>query len=970
MSRYDGRSFQNFTNKNGLRANLSSSVIQDREGHIWFGVYAGGASRYDGKTIVTYSATDGLRDNGVIRVFQDREGIFWFGHYGGGVSRYDGETFVAFDDEEGLAGDAIYDIYRDRAGHLWFGTSQGVSRYDGKTFTIYTVEDGLSSNEVSAIFQDKQGHMWFGTLDGGVSRYDGQTFFTIAAEDGLSGNNVSAIVQDRIGNMWFSMLGGLSRYDGRNLERFASNDDWGLVGVNTIITDQEGNLWFGGNRGATHFDGRTFTRFTSEEGLVANEVQALFQDREGRMWFGTLAGVSRYNPGAGKDKKAWVSFAQEDGLSDNQVTSIAQSRDGHMWFGTGGGASRYDGKAFQTLLQKDGLAGDAVNDIVLDENGDVWFGTMTGASRFRQPEPSSPSVEIDAVVADRRREGISELSIPLGMLTVAFEFHGANFRTRPEAMVYRYRLKDYDADWLTTRKTRVEYQDLPRGDFVFEVQAVDRDLVYSEAASVALNVHLPYERVGLWLALSLTVILLIAQGARIVRRDRRLKEVNTKLEESNLAMSAANHELFDLNRDLQQEHALEHIRREVQSMEKAADFHPVLSILARDLKTVGLSFDSCAIDLLNEPVEHPTLEHFEKNGLSSTSYTIDPEGQVEEQSFRLTAPFPPVVAETLKRFADGKPWQGKSDEMAIVEVPAAGYGRLRLTASGRSDFSEEEIETLRNFAAAIALGYARYLDIKTIQEQTEKKSAFLASMSHELRTPMNAIKGFANLVRRREPGISDRGKENLEKVDQASDHLLAMINDLLDLSKIEAGRMDVNVSAFDVEKLIASCVGTVTPLVQDGVVLKYEVHGGGEVHTDEARVRQMVINLLSNAVKFTERGEVKVTARIQETGDRIQENVKGESQKPGVGERLADVLEIAVSDTGQGIPEDEVVTIFDEYRQVKGSDSVVQKGTGLGLSITKKFVELLGGTIRVESEEGKGSRFTVQIPAVYQDFED
>ena len=127
--------------------------------------------------------------------------------------------------------------------------------------------------------------------------------------------------------------------------------------------------------------------------------------------------------------------------------------------------------------------------------------------------------------------------------------------------------------------------------------------------------------------------------------------------------------------------------------------------------------------------------------------------------------------------------RGTSEGEAIVEVPAGAYGRLRLTATDRQNFDEDEVATLREFADAVALGYARYLDIREIQEATVRKSAFLASMSHELRTPMNAIKGFAGLLRRREPNLTDRGKENLEKVDQASDHLLGMINDLLDLSK-------------------------------------------------------------------------------------------------------------------------------------------------------------------------------------------
>ena len=421
-----------------------------------------------------------------------------------------------------------------------------------------------------------------------------------------------------------------------------------------------------------------------------------------------------------------------------------------------------------------------------------------------------------------------------------------------------------------------------------------------------------------------------------------------KLEAQNEAMSEANRELFQANVELQRDRAVERIRAEVQSMDQAEDFERVLSLLTGDLKEVGLTFSSCEIDVLDEFVEHPSMELFERNGFRYTTFTLDPDGHVAYDSFVLPAPFPAVNLQTIERFIANEPWQGMSEDQRIVEVPAGSYGRLRLTASDRERFTDEEVTTLRQFADAIALGYARYMDIREIQLQTERKSAFLASISHELRTPMNAIKGFTNLVLRREKDLSDRGQENLEKVDQASDHLLAMVNDLLDLSKIEAGRMDVSATTFDVADLIQSCSSTVSPLVKEGVELTVEIDSSlGEVHTDEARVRQMVINLLSNAIKFTDSGTVTVSA--------VGSGLSAEKAH----------LVIAVSDTGKGIPAEELPTIFDEYRQVAGSDSDVQKGTGLGLSITKQFAELLGGSIGVESEVGKGTTFTVKIPATY-----
>ena len=180
--------------------------------------------------------------------------------------------------------------------------------------------------------------------------------------------------------------------------------------------------------------------------------------------------------------------------------------------------------------------------------------------------------------------------------------------------------------------------------------------------------------------------------------------------------------------------------------------------------------------------------------------------------------------------------------------------------------------------------------------------------------------------------------------------------------------MEIKGAAFNVKALIESCCATVSPLVRPGVALNHEVADGiGEAHTDEARLRQVIINLLSNALKFTESGEVKVRVARPPTADRRPPPSIPGPPSSVVGRPSEDgLLEIAVSDTGVGIPPDALNYIFDEFRQVEGSHQQ-QKGTGLGLSITKKLTELLGGTIRVESEVGKGSTFTVRFPLVYRE---
>ena len=466
MSRYDGKTFATFTIEDGLAHNFVASISQDREGSLWFGTY-GGLSQYYGETFTTFTTQDGLGHNAVLSTFQDREGLLWFATAGGGVSRYDGEVFATFTTQDGLPHNEVTSITQDREESLWFGTNGGVSRYDGETFTTFTTQDGLAHNSVSSVFQDREGALWFATWGGGVSRYDGEAFTTFTTQDGLAADRVWSIFQDQEGSLWFGTIGGVSRYE-----------------VETPSTSSSLR------QGSDGRAGQAFTTFTTQDGLAENRVNSVAQDREGVLWFGTFTGgVSRY------DGETFTTFTTHDGLAFNVVSSIIQDREGSLWFATlGGGVSRYDGETFTTLTTQDGLASNVVSSIIQDRVGSLWVTTDGGGvTRYRPPAPAPPPVFIDVVLADRRYESASDISIPSTVALTTFEFHGISFKTRPGAMTYRYRLRGHDSSWRNTRKHRVEYQDIPVGDYVFEVQAVDRDLTYSDwPATVKLSVfYLP-----------------------------------------------------------------------------------------------------------------------------------------------------------------------------------------------------------------------------------------------------------------------------------------------------------------------------------------------------------------------------------------------------------------------------------------------------------------------------------------------
>ncbi len=264
-------------------------------------------------------------------------------------------------------------------------------------------------------------------------------------------------------------------------------------------------------------------------------------------------------------------------------------------------------------------------------------------------------------------------------------------------------------------------------------------------------------------------------------------------------------------------------------------------------------------------------------------------------------------------------------------------------------FSEKQIKLLETFAdqAVIAIENVRlFQEIQEKNQQLEAaskhKSQFLANVSHELRTPLNSIIGFTRIVLRRMEGqLPNLQKENLQKVLISSEHLLNLINGLLDLAKIEAGRMEAYVETFKLDEIVRVAATTVEPLLKDGRV-KLVTDIGPDIpplKTDRDKLKQSILNLLSNAVKFTERGEIRLAAWPQDGH-----------------------LKLTVSDTGIGMKKEALALIFEEFRQADMSSTRKYGGTGLGLAIVKRFINLIGGEIAVESEEGKGSKFTITIP--------
>ena len=372
----------------GLAQNQVFAIKQDHLGFMWFGT-GGGLSRYDGRSFKNFTKEHGLASNVIRAIFESSDNRLWLGT-DEGLSLYisASDSFNNFNasadvNTDGLGKGTVRSILEDNEGNLWFGTAAGLSVLWKKTgaFHNFTQSDGLPSNVILCLTRDPDNTLYAGTPEGiGVvklSADSGTTITTISARNGLINNRIEAIFYDSFNRLWAGTPVGLTKIENNRFTNYTSSSGLTQNSVRGIAQSRKGHVWFMTESGISYTDSRTdllvFKNYSTKNGFGGNFFYTMIEDREENYWFGTFGkGVSKLV------SEDLVSFTESDGLIDDAILSAAQDFDGRLYIGTTIGLSIFHQNRFQSYTQREGLDATEIWDVTIDPQGFIWLGTFNG----------------------------------------------------------------------------------------------------------------------------------------------------------------------------------------------------------------------------------------------------------------------------------------------------------------------------------------------------------------------------------------------------------------------------------------------------------------------------------------------------------------------------------------------------------------------------------------------------------------
>jgi signal transduction histidine kinase/ligand-binding sensor domain-containing protein/CheY-like chemotaxis protein len=997
LDRYDRRTDQfvhfrhNPADPNSLSSNLVLSLLRDSRGYIWIGTEDGGLNRMDSTGRCVHYIHDpkdehSLAGNYVKALCEDADHQIWAGT-ASGLCRLDRKTgaFYRWVHNENIPtsinNNSITSLFVDSRHRLWIGTYNGLDCYDRETsgFRHYQKGShsatGITNNTINSVTEDGDGSIWIGTENDGLVVLDPETgnwkhyLHDEVDASSIGTNSLYGICRDSKKNMWVGSFNGGVDFVNRDARKFAhykhNSSPYSLSNnhVLCIYEDHRDNLWIGTDGGGLNLLDRKTGRFThfrhvagKSASICGDYVLRVLEDSRHNLWVGTWAdGLTIYNPQRNTYTHYKNNPNDSHSLRSNNIWALCEDSRHRMWLGTyGGGLELYDPsiRGFIHYQHDDedttSLGNDKIHVIFEDTKGRIWIGTDGGGLdqldpeqgkfrhyRHREGGNSLCSNYVNGIFEDRAgslwittTEGMSKMS----------DGRFVTFTTRdglPDDVIFGFLEDSAGVRWISTNKGLCRWDTVNRKIKNYGVYDGLQANEFKENAWCRSRNGLMYFGGG--------------NGFNVISPE------HMRSEPFDPPLVMTSFQIFN---------------REVPIGQDGEMASP-LSIAIGETKSIELPYRNSVITFIFATLNFTDrekkkyafkLDGFDKswnyvNLKRSVTYTnLDPgtytfrargltnDGEWSDRILTLKIVISPAWWMT---------WWFRISLIALILACVFVFYRLRLRTMNQLNRElerqvRERTELLTTLSEEERNAREEAERAREEAEQASKaKSVFLATMSHEIRTPMNGVIGMASLLA--QTPLTSQQKEYNATIINCGESLLNVINDILDYSKIDSGKMEIEQRNFDLRQCIEEVLGLFYErAIKSGLRLGYHIDLKVPIYVvgDALRLRQILMNLVSNAVKFTHEGEVTVVVRV------LKADTLGGLE-----------LGFEVRDTGIGIPEEKIGTLFKPFSQVDSSTTRKYGGTGLGLAISEKLVALMGGRISVRSRVGEGTQFAFTMQA-------